>query len=219
MALEQGLRIAMRVDAVSGVEQQTNGLAGAGHQAVDLVVGFDDGAHMVVKGHAYAKVGEPFGQRGDLPAVAAPFVIVQFRALRYRLEDAPVAAARRVGIDDEFAPLVPEHCEMGQDRIVLGLDLAFEAAIADDSAVAIVLICGGRTFFAGADITEFGGAAMEVDAMGKKGKNGKKGDKGYGKGCKDGKDDKKGDEGKVAKGEHYDEGKASKPAGKKDGKS
>jgi 3-hydroxyacyl-CoA dehydrogenase len=40
-----------------------------------------------------------------------------------------------------------------------GLYHAFAAAIADPAATAIVLICAGRTFIAGADITEFGGAA------------------------------------------------------------
>ena len=40
-----------------------------------------------------------------------------------------------------------------------GLYNAMQAAVADDSVRAIVLICAGRTFIAGADITEFGGAA------------------------------------------------------------
>src|SRR3954469_8565851 len=39
-----------------------------------------------------------------------------------------------------------------------GLYEGFKAAIADPAAAAIVLICDGRTFIAGADITEFGGA-------------------------------------------------------------
>jgi len=39
-----------------------------------------------------------------------------------------------------------------------GLHKAFQQADADPSAKAIVLICDGRTFIAGADITEFGGA-------------------------------------------------------------
>lgn len=39
-----------------------------------------------------------------------------------------------------------------------GLFEAFKAANANDAAKAIVLICEGRTFIAGADITEFGGA-------------------------------------------------------------
>ena len=39
-----------------------------------------------------------------------------------------------------------------------GLYEGFKAAIANDAAKAIVLICEGRTFIAGADITEFGGA-------------------------------------------------------------
>lgn len=40
-----------------------------------------------------------------------------------------------------------------------GLFGAFDAAIADEAVRAIVLICAGRTFIAGADISEFGGAA------------------------------------------------------------
>ncbi len=40
-----------------------------------------------------------------------------------------------------------------------GLYEGFKAAIADPAATAIVLICGGRTFIAGADISEFGGAS------------------------------------------------------------
>jgi 3-hydroxyacyl-CoA dehydrogenase len=38
-----------------------------------------------------------------------------------------------------------------------GLHEGFKAAIADPAATAIVLICAGRTFIAGADISEFGG--------------------------------------------------------------
>ncbi|HRD27765.1 MAG TPA: 3-hydroxyacyl-CoA dehydrogenase NAD-binding domain-containing protein [Caulobacter sp.] len=40
-----------------------------------------------------------------------------------------------------------------------GLFEGFKAAIADDAVKAIVLICAGRTFIAGADISEFGGAS------------------------------------------------------------
>ena len=36
-----------------------------------------------------------------------------------------------------------------------GLHLGVKQAIEDDNAKAIVLICKGRTFIAGADITEF----------------------------------------------------------------
>ena len=41
----------------------------------------------------------------------------------------------------------------------------FEAVIADDAVKAIVLICGGRTFFAGADITEFGKPMQQPDLL------------------------------------------------------
>ena len=40
-----------------------------------------------------------------------------------------------------------------------GLYEGFKAAIADETVKSIVLICDGRTFIAGADISEFGGAA------------------------------------------------------------
>jgi 3-hydroxyacyl-CoA dehydrogenase len=51
-----------------------------------------------------------------------------------------------------------------------GLFEGFKAAIADPAAAAIVLICAGRTFIAGADISEFGGTAKgpslyDVEAM------------------------------------------------------
>ena len=51
-----------------------------------------------------------------------------------------------------------------------GLFEGFKAATADPAVKAIVLICEGRTFIAGADITEFGGAArgpslFDVQAM------------------------------------------------------
>src|ERR1700753_3767070 len=42
-----------------------------------------------------------------------------------------------------------------------GLDSGFRKFAADDSVKAIVLICGGRTFFAGADISEFGKPPQE----------------------------------------------------------
>ena len=44
-----------------------------------------------------------------------------------------------------------------------GLYEGFKAAIADPAASAIVLICAGRTFIAGADITEFGGERKGAD--------------------------------------------------------
>lgn len=43
----------------------------------------------------------------------------------------------------------------------LGLKAAIEEAAADDSVRAVVIACAGRTFFAGADITEFGKPPVE----------------------------------------------------------
>ena len=43
----------------------------------------------------------------------------------------------------------------------LGLKAAIEEAAGDDSVRAVVIACAGRTFFAGADITEFGKAPIE----------------------------------------------------------
>jgi 3-hydroxyacyl-CoA dehydrogenase len=45
-----------------------------------------------------------------------------------------------------------------------GLFLAFKQALADNSATAVVLTCDGRTFFAGADISEFGQPARAQGA-------------------------------------------------------
>lgn len=46
-------------------------------------------------------------------------------------------------------------------RVRQGIAAALEKAEADDSVGAIVLICEGKTFFAGADITEFGKPQVE----------------------------------------------------------
>ena len=47
-----------------------------------------------------------------------------------------------------------------------GIVAGFERAWADNEAAAIVLICEGRTFFAGADISEFGKPMREPDLRG-----------------------------------------------------
>ena len=46
-------------------------------------------------------------------------------------------------------------------KVRQALDEGFRRFTADDAVKAIVLICGGRTFFAGADITEFGKPQQE----------------------------------------------------------
>jgi len=45
----------------------------------------------------------------------------------------------------------------------LGLDEGLEVALADDAIKAIVIACAGRTFFAGADIGEFGKPLLKPD--------------------------------------------------------
>ena len=44
-----------------------------------------------------------------------------------------------------------------------GLDEGIARALADDGATAVLVICAGRTFIAGADITEFSGGIQEPD--------------------------------------------------------
>lgn len=51
---------------------------------------------------------------------------------------------------------------LGAD-VRVGMETALKEALADDSVKAIVIRCDGRTFFAGADITEFG--KMPVDPV------------------------------------------------------
>ncbi len=45
----------------------------------------------------------------------------------------------------------------------LALDVGLRAALADETVKAVVIACAGRTFFAGADITEFGKTIGEPD--------------------------------------------------------
>lgn len=65
--------------------------------------------------------------------------------MRYEIEDG-------VGIVMIDSPPVNALSQKVRQSILDG----FEKAWADDDVKAIVLICGGRTFFAGADISEFG---------------------------------------------------------------
>ena len=53
-----------------------------------------------------------------------------------------------------------------------GLHDGFKAAIADPAVKAIVLICEGRTFIAGADISEFGGAQKGAEPVRRAGDDG-----------------------------------------------
>ena len=54
---------------MAGVVEQADCLAGMVHQRVDLVVGLDDGAHMMMKGHADAEIGHLLGECRDLDAI------------------------------------------------------------------------------------------------------------------------------------------------------
>ena len=128
MAAQQRCRIAAGEQAVAGVEEQADAFAGRCHEPVDLLVGLDDGAHMVVEGHADAEFGDALGKPGDLPAIGRPFVVGQARALRDRRMDGVVAAARRVGIDDELGAEVAQQRQMREDGVELLVDLAVEDA-------------------------------------------------------------------------------------------
>ena len=68
------------------------------------------------------------------------------------------AKALKYSVDGNVAVVMldsPPVNALGYDTRV-ALDEGFRKAWADDSVEAIVLICGGRTFIAGADISEFG---------------------------------------------------------------
>ena len=63
-----------------------------------------------------------------------------------------------LSIEDGVAVITSNHQPVNALSAIVrdGLTAAFDKAIADDAVKAIVLTCAGRTFFAGADITEFG---------------------------------------------------------------
>ena len=54
------------------------------HQEVDLALGLDDRAHVVVVGHRHAVVGHPLGELGELPAVGGEVLVGQPRPARQR---------------------------------------------------------------------------------------------------------------------------------------
>ena len=63
-----------------------------------------------------------------------------------------------LSIEDGVAVVTSNHAPVNALSAIVrdGLTAAFGQAIADDTVKAIVLTCAGRTFFAGADISEFG---------------------------------------------------------------
>ena len=63
-----------------------------------------------------------------------------------------------LSIEDGVAVITSNHAPVNALSAIVrdGLTAAFDKAIADDAVKAIVLTCAGRTFFAGADISEFG---------------------------------------------------------------
>ena len=58
--------VAAGIGDVAGVDEQADRRAGVGHQQIDLALGLDDRAHVVVIGHGHAALGHPFGQLGEL---------------------------------------------------------------------------------------------------------------------------------------------------------
>ncbi len=70
------------------------------------------------------------------------------------MSESPVAY-RRDGVVGVITADNPPVNALGH-AVRAGLVNALEQALADDEAKAIVIACAGRTFFAGADITEFG---------------------------------------------------------------
>jgi 3-hydroxyacyl-CoA dehydrogenase len=63
-----------------------------------------------------------------------------------------------LSIEDGIAMITSNHPPVNALSAIVrdGLTAAFDKAFADDQVKAIVLTCAGRTFFAGADISEFG---------------------------------------------------------------
>ena len=63
-----------------------------------------------------------------------------------------------LSVDDGIAVITSNQQPVNALSAIVrdGLTAAFEQAFGDPAVKAIVLTCAGRTFFAGADISEFG---------------------------------------------------------------
>ena len=63
-----------------------------------------------------------------------------------------------LGIEDGIAVITSNHPPVNALSAIVrdGLTAAFDQALDNEAVKAIVLTCAGRTFFAGADISEFG---------------------------------------------------------------
>ena len=126
MTRGQRHRVAARKETMAAVEEQADRIAGLAHQPVNLAIGLDDRAHVMMEGHPDAEVSELLGEFRYLVAVGFPLVLGKRRAVGDRLPDAIMPAARGVGIDGYSCAEIAQQRQMRQDRLEFLVDLAVE---------------------------------------------------------------------------------------------
>ena len=97
-----------------------------GHEGVDLVLGLDDRAHVVVIDERQPLGGGELGDRLDVGAELRPLVLVQLGAVDQRPVVAAVDGVRGLAGDADLAAHGLQEVEMRLDGALLVLDRAGE---------------------------------------------------------------------------------------------
>src|SRR6185369_223663 len=118
MALQEVHRIAACEEAMAGIEEQADILAGVGHQQIDLGIALDDRAHVVMERHPDAEGRHATGKLGDFRAVSTPFGREETRTLRDRPEYPVLTTSRNVRVDDDLAAEIAQKAQMRQNGVV-----------------------------------------------------------------------------------------------------
>ena len=142
MAAERGRDVAAGEGEVAGVEEEAHRNVGRGHEQVDLGLGLDHRAHVVMVGERAALLLQPVGEPGELLAVAADVVGAELRAVGDRHRDPVLHRVRGLGIDQHRAAECQEEIELLAQASLLLVQTELQQAArepAGDEGQAMVL--------------------------------------------------------------------------------
>ena len=115
-------RVATAKGAVAGVKQQVGVRAGRGHQRVDFLGAFHDGAHVVMVHQRHALTGQIGGESLQLSAKGHHFGSSQTGPVIHRLFRVAVDRVRGLADDADLAAIVLQLGQMVLNRLDLVLD-------------------------------------------------------------------------------------------------
>src|SRR5882724_7004588 len=140
MPLRHPQWIAAGIGDVAGVHEQPDRRTGVGHQQIDLGLGLDDRAHMVVIGHGHAALGHVLGQDGQLGAIVLEIAGGKARPLADGRLLLALHAAGRLGVDHHRRAQLLEGDELLFHALLLLVDGTVEQAAGEPAGDELQLV-------------------------------------------------------------------------------